>query len=875
MKKYLLSFIFIFSLVPAFARHITGGEVIYDYLGPGAAPNTKRYKITLRLFRDNLTVNGALMPPAVRLGIFAGSTQFGPFHDIDLISNTPVGVISSPSCLSNTPFFDYSMGLYSLEIDLPNNPGGYIITYQTCCRVQDIDNVGNFNGELVGAAYTGSIPGTNSLTPGFIDNSARFQTGISIICNQNRFILDFSATDPDGDELQYSFGNAYDGGSIINAGLNNNPASPPYGSIPYVVPYSGFSPLGSSATLNSSTGIISGIAPPSGKYVVCVIVKSFKNGQIVATHRKDFIVTVAPCDFASSELNPVYTQCDVLDGFNVTFQNLNNSVLNLTFDWDFGDPGSGALNTSTDEIPTHTYSAAGDFILTLIVNRNTPCADTATAIVRVYPGFFPELAPVPSQCKNTPIQFNDLTTTIYGTVNSWRWDFGDPLTNADTSTIANPVYSYSAAGTYLVELIVGTTKGCQAALSRMVTITDKPNLIITNDTLICTIDTLQLRSNFTTGTIRWRPNYMISDTTSFNPNVSPDVTTTYTATYSDNFGCSVTKSVKVSVVNEVTLLAANDTTICRTDSARLRLNTDALYFAWTPANLILDPTVRNPIVFPTAAVTDFNVRASISNKCFKDETIRVTTVPYPVPMITGDAQVCFGKNAQLNATGGSIYLWSPPTFLNSTTIPNPIAIAPIRTATYTVSVRDTLGCPKAVSKDFTVNVIRIVADAGPSDTSVVLDQPLQLNATGSTNYQWIPPTYLNNPNIASPISNPRNNITYTVIVSNDIGCTARDTINVKVFFLPPDIYVPSAFTPGGDGLNELFRPIALGIRSLESFSVYNRWGQMVYTTSRIGDGWNGKFKGVPQESATYVWQANATDFKGRKIFRKGSVILIR
>ena len=244
-------------------------------------------------------------------------------------------------------------------------------------------------------------------------------------------------------------------------------------------------------------------------------------------------------------------------------------------------------------------------------------------------------------------------------------------------------------------------------------------------------------------------------------------------------------------------------------------------------------------------------------------------------MVTGDAQVCFGKDAQLNATGGSIYRWSPPTYLNSTTIPNPIAIAPRRTTTYTVTVRDTLGCPKPVSTDFTVVVIRIIADAGPSDTSVVLDQPLQLNATGSTNYVWTPATYLNNPNIASPVSNPRNNITYTVNVSNDKGCTATDTINVKVFFLPPDIYVPSAFTPGGDGLNELFRPIALGIRSLESFSVYNRWGQMIYTTSKISDGWDGTYKGVKQETATYVWQANATDFKGRKIFRKGSVILIR
>ena len=158
---------------------------------------------------------------------------------------------------------------------------------------------------------------------------------------------------------------------------------------------------------------------------------------------------------------------------------------------------------------------------------------------------------------------------------------------------------------------------------------------------------------------------------------------------------------------------------------------------------------------------------------------------------------------------------------------------------------------------------------------MVLGQPLQLNATGSINYLWNPATFLDNPNISAPISIPQNNITYTVSVSNAFGCVAMDTINVKVFFLPPDIYVPSAFTPGGDTKNDIFRPIPLGIKSLESFSVYNRWGVMLYRTSKLNDGWDGKYKGIAQDPGTYVWQANATDYKNKKVFKKGSVILIR
>ena len=728
--------------------------------------------------------------------------------------------------------------------------------------------VSSGGGSQPGTTYEATLPGTDLVPNGSNSTAVVNLKDTALICFKSPFTLEFSAIDPDGDSLSYQFVHAYNGGSHINSAAT--PADIPlYGPISYQAGFSGTSPLGASANINPVTGVISGIAPSvAGNYVVNVLVREWRNGVVIAEHRKDFLVAVFPCTITLPMLQPVYVNCN---DFTLTFSNLGSSANVQTYNWYFGDG-----TTSQEPSPTHTYPAAGDYNLTLVINQGRSCTDSAKAVVKVYPGFFPAFAPIPPQCKNTPVQFADATPPpAFGSINYWRWDFGVQTLSNDTSRLQNPVYTYTAAGTYLAEFIVGSSKGCRDTLYPTVTIVDKPNLIITTDTLICTTDTIQLRSNFTSGTIRWSPNYMINDTTAFNPLVSPDVTTTYTATYTDAFGCSTAKTVKVSVVNDVTLLAANDTTICRTDSVRLRLNTNALTFAWTPANVILDPTVKDPLVFPTAPVTEFMVRASISNKCFKDITIRVKTVPYPVPMITGDAEICFGKNAQLNASGGSIYRWSPPTYLNNTTIPNPIAIAPRRTTTYTVSVRDTLGCPKPVTKDFTVVVIRIIADAGPSDTSVVLDQPLQLTATGGTNYVWVPATYLNNPNIASPVSNPQNNITYTVNVSNEKGCFDTDTINVKVFYLPPDIYVPKAFTPGGDGLNELFRPIALGIRSLESFRVYNRWGQMVYTTSKIGEGWNGKFKGVKQESGTFVWQANATDFQGRKIFRKGSVILIR
>ena len=870
MRKLLL-FIFLLSgILPVFAKHITGGEVIYDYLGPGSS-NSKMYRVTVRLFRDNLTLGGAPMPPAIRLGVFNNDngTLLGGFRDIIISSINPVQIIASPPCLNNPPISNYSIGIYEIDLEVPNNLSGYTISYQTCCRIDNIDNIGGTPS--IGATYIGTVPGSSTLPFG-TDNSARFETGISIICQNNKFNLNFSATDADKDSLVYSLTSAYDGGGIMNAGLDNDPASPPYGFVPYSFPFSGLQPLGPLAFINSSTGIISGTAPQSGKYIVCVLVKSYRNGVFVSDHRKDFIVTVAPCDFASSELKTSYVNCDSL---TVKFKNESTSALNLTFNWSFGDPSTGALNTSTDEMPKHIYSAPGDYQLILTVNAGTPCEASDSSIVKVYPGFFPATDTVTNTCKGVPAKFNDITTTNFPPVDYWLWDFGDQTTNADTSRIKSPTYTYATAGNYLAQLIVGTSKGCRDTISVPVKIVDKPDFTISRDTLICTIDTLLLRSSATVGKITWTPRYMISDTTSFNPLVSPDVTTRYTAFYENPVGCNNTASVLVKVVTKVTFISADDTTICRTDSARLILKTDALYFNWTPANLILDPKIQNPIIFPTDSITTFHVSASISNKCFKEDDIIVRTAPYPVAEILGEDPICFGKNSQLNATGGSIYLWSPPAYLNNINIPNPIAIFPKQSISYTVSVKDTFGCPKPMFKTFKVNVTKIIADAGPSDTSVVLGQTLQLTASGSINYSWSPATYLDNPNIATPISTPQNNITYTVFVSNLTGCIATDTINVKVFFLPPDIYVPSAFTPGGDEKNDLFRPIPLGIKSLESFAVYNRWGLLLYKTSKIGDGWDGKYMGVPQDPGTFVWQANATDYKNKKIFKKGTVILIR
>lgn len=866
MKKYLFVLITFLSSFVAKSAHITGGEMIYNYLGPAATPNTNYYSVTLRLFRDDNCVNCAVMPPNVSIGIYNNDNneRVGGFFNVERSSLTQAPLNTLPSCITNPPNLVYSVGLYTFLIELPINANGYTISYQTCCRVDGIMNVPN----SVGATYAAVIPGTNRVPTTAQDNSARFSTGISVICFNKPFTLDFSATDPDGDSLVYNLCDAYGGGAAQNASFAS-PAPPPYNFLNYTNGFTGTAPLGSGSSINSQTGIISGIAPDAGRYVVSVCVQSFDRAtrRLKGEHKKDFIVTVAPCDFAGAQLQPSYLSCD---GFTFNFENLNNSPLNQTYFWDFGDGVTSNLPN-----PTHTYTVAGVYNLKLVVNRGGSCSDSTISPLRVFPGFFPGINDNTPICKDRPVSFNDATTANYGLVNSWKWDFGNTAATNDTSRVRNPSYTYTTAGNYDVRLIVGSDRGCLDTIVKTIRIVDRPAFSITNDTLICSIDTLQLNAvSSDVGSIVWSPNYMINNVNSFTPLVSPDVTTTYIARFSDPSGCAAEDTVTVRVVNTVTLMSLADTTICLTDSIVLRTNSDALQYSWSPTETLSDPTIAQPTAIPVNPTTTYTVIGTIG-KCTSQDQVTIRTVPYPDANAGLDTTICFGNSVQLQATGGSSYQWSPVRFLNATNIPNPVSLAPRATTQYVVRVNDVLGCPKPSFDTVIVNVAQIVADAGPADTSVVLGQPLQLTATGSNNFSWTPSTWLNNPTIFNPLALPQDDISYVVRVSNDQGCFDLDTIRVRVFKIDPDILVPTAFSPNRDGNNEIFKPIPIGIRSLDFFRVYNRWGQLIYTTGQIGAGWDGTYGGAEQGPGTYVWYVAGTNYLGNKIEKKGTVILIR
>lgn len=869
MKKFIL-ILFIFCAVNSFARHIVGGEIYYEYIGPGATPGTSVYKITLRLFKDSIAGLGSPLDQSASIGIFdkatgapvVGSPFNFPLDHIEVLQKS-----NNVPCIVNPPPIIYQVGYYYRTVTLPDNAAGYWAGYQRCCRVDGISNLGG--AAEVGATYLGSIAGTNTLGTGHNSSPQFYVRDTALVCQNRAFTLDFGAFDPNGDPLTYQFCEAYIGGTAQNPAVPN-PAAPPYGVVPYSGGFSASSPLGAGVTINPNTGIISGIAPNAGSYVITVCINEWRGGTIINSHRKDFILKVADCDFVAAQLPLSAVFCD---DFNVGFTNQSPSSLIYSWHWDFGI--AGTLNdTSNVANPSFTYADTGVYTVRLIVNPGDQCTDTATMKLSLYPGFFPDFNST-GICVTKPTSFTDATSTLYGTVNGWRWDFGETSVNNDTSRLRNPVYTYPAIGTKDVRLIVQSSKGCIDTVSKTVTIIDKPPITLPfKDTLICNVDTLQLSASGT-GVFSWAPNYNIISPNTANPFVYPKLTTWYKVTLDEN-GCINTDSIRVRVVDRVTLAVIPDTTYCLGDGVQLNAATDGLQFLWTPNVNLSNPNIVNPIANPPS-VTTYQLTAKIG-KCLATDDVTISPVPYPFVDAGVNQEICFATQTQLNGVViASHYFWKPQGSLSNPNILNPIA-HPASTTNYILTATDTLGCPKPGYD--TVRVVvrpKMQAFAG-NDTMIVAGQPLQLNASGGDSYQWTPPTGLSNTIIADPIASlgeSTDSIRYKVYVTDQLGCFDSATMLVKVFRTSPQVFVPTGFTPNGDGLNDILKPIAVGIQRIEYFRVFNRWGQLVFSTTVNGHGWDGKIDGKPQTTNTFAWLVKAIDYKGKAFFLKGTSTLIR
>ena len=870
MKKIITLSLILISAVIARADHITGGEMYYIF--QGFSNGEYQYNVTLKFFM-RCNSGRQFYNPAI-IGIFNKRTG-DHVADVSapLSNQQTLSLSNSNPCITNPPTVCYEVGYYHFNVSLPPSADGYKLASQVTFRIQGINNLSNGYTQ-VGATYTCEIPGITQVPTGPTNSSAIFTgSDLVIVCADNPFTYSFAADDNDGDQLRYYFCEAFthtSGGG--GSGASNPPGPPPYQPVPYGSPFNGQNPLSDKVSINSSTGLISGIAPGAGVYVVTVCVEEVRNGVVIATQRKDLQINIAPCTIAGATLQPEYMLCR--NTKSLSLFNLSLSPLIKTYNWTLLDQSGSTLTTSTNPTISYTFADTGVYKIKLVVNSGQACSDSTTSIAKVYPGFVPAFTSN-GVCFTKPTLYTDATTSVYGAVNLWIWDFGESSISTDVSNIQNPVYTFPTMGRKYTQLVVANTVGCRDTLIDYVTIIDKPPLDLAfKDTLICKNDQVQLNAG-ASGIFIWSPNLNMVNANTNTPTVSPIASTTYYVVMDDN-GCINRDSVKVRVTDRVNLTLMNDTTICEGDTVRLHVVSDGFRYSWIPIAQVMNPGRPDPFVV-TKLSTTYQITAQIGG-CSTIGSIHVKTIPYPLANAGPDTIICDHSSAQLNAgiTGNS-FTWSPTASLNNSNLLNPIATPKIST-TYNLIVYDNRGCPKPGIDQVSVTVLPPVKASAGGDTAVTIGQPLQLAAIGGINYVWSPSTGLSNARIANPVASfihSTDSIRYKVQVYNQAGCYDSAFVSVKIFKTLPSVFVPNAFTPDNDGRNDLLKPIAVGMKQIEYFHVYNRWGQLVFSTFANNQGWDGTIRGKVQSNGIYVWSVKAIDYTGKPVFQKGTAALIR
>ncbi len=875
MKKAILILCLLSCAFTLFARHGKGGYLVYEYLGVGASPNTSKYKITVVHYVNCEETEFEL--GSVYVGLYYANTNTY-YKTIEIIRSSQQIIQKSKfdGCISRPPVVCFFLAFYITTIDLPDNISGYVMAEQECCRANGILNIAN-SGEI-GTTNFNTIPGSiNNVDYHKNSSPAVVIKDTAVICHNSSFELDFGTTDPDGDELTYSFCSATVGGTRGDR-QPNPPSSPPYESVRYISPYSGESPLGSNTTINTKTGLMRGIAPSAtGIYNVAVCITEYRNGVAIAVTKKEILITVADCTLSAAELAPSYVNCN---DFSFQFQNESYASNVTSYLWDFGTTVTDQ-SLLTQPTPIFTYSDTGTYKIKLVVTSGANCSDSATSVVKIYPGFSAGFS-VAGSCFQSPFIFTDSSYARYGSITQYNWNFGDVNATADTSTQKNPSYLYRNPGNTTATLIVSSDKGCIDTATKVVIVNDKPQIILPfTDTLICRDDKLPIPVQ-TSGTIySWTPAYNISSTTSLNPVVYPFDTTVYTLTVRDK-QCIDSVTVTVNVIDSVTVKLPNEVNLCATDSTQLQPVSDALHYSWLESGTAVslnNRNIKNPEAAPLQNTTYF-VTASVGH-CNAAAQMNVLVSPYPSAEVNNNLSICFGNTAQLHATTTAAYFaWSPVSSLLHSNTLNPLA-GPQSTTAYILTISDTFFCKKSVHDTVLVQVVPLPqVDAG-NDTSAVIGESLQLKAVANeeASFIWSPVTGMYSNAIYNPvviINNPSvSSITYFVTARTATGCKGTDSVHVKIYKSKPDIFIPSAFTPGNDGRNDIFKPITAGIAEFRFFRVYNRLGQLMYETTKPNEGWNGLFNGEPQPAGTYVFAAEGSDYTGRLIIKRGTVVLIR
>lgn len=575
---------------------------------------------------------------------------------------------------------------------------------------------------------------------------------------------------------------------------------------------------------------------------------------------------------------------DTLYGCNGLQIKLSADTVNATsFKWDFGD---GVITNTSGTSATHIYGTAGVYTPAVILSDSAGCSATSQLSQPIIvDSLFADFTISPDSiiCDSAIVSF---TSTVYclsderfGSGIQYQWTSAMHPNGFQTP---NATWNFNRLGSHDVTLAVNSAYGCKTILQKKVDV--KQGLIagISAGSLACSGSNLVFLGSAIPSSAGLTWQWDLGNTTSDKQNPDPVVYTTPGAQpvsliVSNDF-CSDTAYYTAEILaNPLLALTASKPYLCLGDTATITATGGGISCAWSPAVYAASNNGLLAVVKPSSDIV-YTAIISDSIGCTTSDSI-VMEVKQPIKIqASTPLTVCAGNSVQMNAAGAAIYQWSGEGF--SSTLANPVAM-PVATTTYQVVGYDGFDCFADSTNVFVqVNPLPTV-DAGP-DQKMVAMQEVILSSSYSGDvikWNWSPARFLSCYDCPSPVAKPLESIDYLLTVTNGNGCTARDTLRIEMICGSDQVYIPTAFTPNGDNLNDKFNVHGSGIR-IKRLAVFDRWGKVVFERKDISQydvnaGWDGNYNGMPMASGAYVYMFEAVCEKGESFVFKGTVTLIR
>lgn len=442
-----------------------------------------------------------------------------------------------------------------------------------------------------------------------------------------------------------------------------------------------------------------------------------------------------------------------------------------------------------------------------------------------------------------------LNTSLIDLLDSVLWNFGDGF-----SENLNPDHIFSVAGQKRISATV-FYDGVQARTDTTLTVYALPSVNFGSDTTLFFKETLSLDATNVNSTYQWNDGSSDSVFLVSEPGE-------YSVLVTNEFGCLFLESIQVNYDQVIDVALGNDTTICLEASIELDLFQEGLTYEWSTGE------TSSSIVVSDSALIWVNIINAFGNRTLRD-SIRISQKVFDTVLVE-DTVICEPSDVLLTATGagvGEFYNWysSDQTFLEQTTgqfLTDEIS----STQQFFVSLTDN----NCESDWVSVAVIHEPPTASilNTDTILVVGESIQLKGAGGVLYEWNPSTYLDDPFVQNPTSKPPDNISYTLLVTDENGCTDETSINLTVQLA---LVYNNTFTPNGDGLNDTWIIRYLDRYPNHRVRIFDRLGNTLTQFEDYQNDWTGGANGKDLPPGTYFYWIDL----GNGNHEKGSVTILR